>query len=154
MSFFYSNLFSGMVKFTRPPIAVNIESRVFGGSFGSELKLRGLQNRAATSIRGKHTASPSSNPCSPPIRVSCSTTDTWLPGIRHWNQTLKYRLKKFFKVGLRSRQEGSEPGSVGIFGTSDCFPKTTSAPAKSASYMLQTTSPPPDTPSNKNSHDK
>lgn len=120
------------------------------GGFGSELKLRGLQNDAATSIKGKHTAFSSSNPCSPPIRVSCSTTDAWLGGIRRWNQTLKYRLRKFFKVGVRSRQEGSAPGSLGIFGTSDSYPKTTSAPAKSASYMLQTTTttttaPPPDT---------
>lgn len=118
---------------------------LFRGS-GSEPKLGGLQTGVATSIGGKHTAFQSSNPCWPPIRVSCSAADARLGGIRHWNQTLKYRLRKFFKVGLRSRREGSEPGSVGIFGTSDSFPKTTRATAKSESYELQTTSPPPSSP--------
>lgn len=44
-----------------------------------------------------------------------------------------------FKVGLRSRQKGSEPGSVGIFETFDSLPKTTSAPAKSESHELHPT---------------
>lgn len=44
-----------------------------------------------------------------------------------------------FKVGLRSCQKGSEPGSVGIFETFDLLPKTTSAPAKSESHELHPT---------------